>query len=105
MTNTLSEAGNKPENRNNSTPPDSVDGSGLLSFDSSGNNFARFRASNGDVAPPFPDNLIGETELLIVAIKKFLSEIKDSGVGTNAMYHADSVLKNESLKIKDHILD
>jgi hypothetical protein len=97
LTNPLGEAaGSRQESRNNSAPPDAVDspktpGSALSSFESSGNSFAHFRASNGDAAPPFPDNLIGETELLIVAIKKFLAEIKDSGIGTNAMYHADSV--------------
>lgn len=98
MTNPLAETvESRHESRNSSAPPDSVDSpktpgsSNNLSFDNSGNNFAHFRSSNGD-ALTFPDNLIGETELLIVAIKKFLSEIKETGVNTNAIYHADSVI-------------
>jgi hypothetical protein len=70
--------------------PDSGKTQGSSSFENSGNSFSQFRSANGDI-PVFPDNLIGETELLIVAIKKFLAEIKDSGSGTNALFHADSV--------------
>lgn len=97
LTNPLGDVpGSKTESRNNSAPPpDSIDspktpGSGSSFESSGGNSLAHFRSTNGEPLV-FPDNLIGETELLIVAIKKFLAEIKDFGIGTNAMFHADSV--------------
>ncbi|KAI6208099.1 hypothetical protein M3Y96_00078900 [Aphelenchoides besseyi] len=82
--------------RNNSAPPDSVDG---VQSDSQpaqrveyAANHARFPASNINHAPlPDNDNLIVETEMLIVAIKKLLADIRDSGSGAHAMYHADSI--------------
>ncbi|KAI6225700.1 hypothetical protein M3Y95_00724800 [Aphelenchoides besseyi] len=82
--------------RNNSAPPDSVDGVQLDPQPAQrveyAANHARFPASNIG-QPPLPDNdnLIVETEMLIVAIKKLLADIRDSGSGAHAMYHADSI--------------
>lgn len=39
----------------------------------------------------FPDNLIMETERLIAAIKRLLSDLQQNGTGTQAVYHADNV--------------